>query len=153
MNTHPVSGWASALRVHRNTISTTVFKTLVEPCQIAMRAGLKKCVQFTRNRSQCCDIWTSLGAHLWRILSPDAVIRRLPAHCRLKTYDSQRSCDLRSPYATDRCNSAGVLEQMPAIELRHSTQNRTAPTATSPLRSTLIVNPRSPSGLAKSEPY
>ena len=40
MNTHPASGRASALRV-KFAPSTTIFKTRISPCRIAVRVEIK----------------------------------------------------------------------------------------------------------------
>ena len=128
------------------------FQTRCQPCRIAVRADIEKSVHSTENQSRFGAIWTSLSSNRRRIPSPGAVTLRFTADCRLKTAASQRSCNLLFPRAARRCSSTGLLEQMPRSCDRRASA-RMARTATSPLRSTPIVTPRSPSALAKSKPY
>ena len=53
---HPASGRASALRA--NCRSTTIFKTRITPCRIAVRADHEKCDQLTENRRRFCGLIT-----------------------------------------------------------------------------------------------
>ena len=59
------------------------------------------------------DICTSSGDQQSQILSFGHRHLQFPEHHRLKTEPSQRCCELRFPYAASRCNSTGLLEQMP----------------------------------------
>lgn len=78
-------------------------------------------------------------------------ILRFTDDCRLKTNDLQPRCALRYPYQTGRSNSNGLLEQRPRSRDRRASA-RMALTATSPLRSTLIVTLRHSSAPTKSKP-
>ena len=113
MKTHQASGRASALRGGHTIAPTANFKTRIEPCRIAARDDLEKCEQFTKNRPRGSDICTPSGDQQSRIPSREALPLRFTDDCQLKTDDSQRSCGLRFPYATCRCNTTGLLEQMP----------------------------------------
>ena len=113
MNTQPASGWASALRVNLATTPTTIFKTRIKLCRIAVRANHEKCEQITTSRRQNYAITTTFGDQQMRVRSFNPAFARFTEHCQLKTDDLQRTCRLRFPYGTDRCNTTGLLEQMP----------------------------------------
>ena len=113
MKTRKASGRASALRVGHTIAPTANFKTRIEPCRIAARDDLEKCEQFTKNRPRGSDICTSSGDQQSRIPSRRDMTQRFTDHCRLKTDDSRRSGALRFPYAASRCNTTGLLQQMP----------------------------------------
>ena len=68
---------------------------------------------FKENRPHSGDIPTSSEDSQTQTLSFGHGTLRFTDDCRLKTDDSQRSCGLRFPYGTGRCNSTGLLEQMP----------------------------------------
>ncbi len=108
----PVSGGASAHRYNLAS-STTIFKTRIQSCPIAMRADIKRSIHFMKNRPRVGGVQTSLSADPRRIRALDAAKLRFPAHCRRKTDHSQRRCELLFPYGTGRSNSNGLLEQMP----------------------------------------
>jgi len=114
MNTqsHPASGAASA---HRYDLapSTTVFKTRLKPCRIAVRADIKKSRPSTEKRPRFAAIWATLSTDLSRILALGVAPLRFSAHCRLKTADSERSSELLFPIGTGRSNWNGLLEHMP----------------------------------------
>ena len=139
MNRHPL-------------IITSHFHTRSKPYRIAVRADIEKSLHSKENQPRFGAIWTSLSRDRHRIPSPGAVTLRFTDDSRLKTGDSQRSCNLLFPYAACRRSTTGLLEQMPRSCDRRASA-RMARTATSPLRSIPIVTPRSPSALAKSKPY
>jgi hypothetical protein len=147
----PASGRASALRVNIAATSTPIFKTRNAPCRIAVRAEIKKSINCNKNRCRIAVRWASRGVFQRRNMPFSRPILRFNDDCRLKTADSQPHCGLRFPYRTGRCNANGLLEQMPRSGDRRASA-RTALIATSPLRSSLTVTPRSPSALAKSKP-
>ncbi|MDA1229679.1 MAG: tyrosine-type recombinase/integrase [Planctomycetota bacterium] len=93
--------------------STTIFKTRIKPCRIAVRADIEKCAQLRKKRLRFGAISTSLRADLRQTLSPGAVTRHFTDHDRLKTDDSQRRCELCFPYGTRRRSNTRLLEQMP----------------------------------------
>ena len=66
-----------------------------------------------QKRRLCSSVDASIGDHQRTIPSLSPTRMRFPDDCQLKTAASHRSCDLRFPYATCRCNSNGLLEQMP----------------------------------------
>ena len=113
MKPPPASGAASAHRVHRHTTSTPIFKTRNAPCRIAVRAEIKKSINFNKNRCRLAVRWTSRGVDQRRNMPFSRPILRFTDDCQLKTADSQPRCGLRFPYRTGRCNSNGLLEQMP----------------------------------------
>lgn len=132
--------------------STVNFKTRCQPCRIAVRADIENSVHSKENQPHLGAIRTSLSSDRHRIPSPGAVTLRFTDDWRLKTGNLQRSCNMLFPYPARRCTTTGLLEQMPrSLDRRASA--RMARTATRPLRSTLIVTPRSPFALAKSKPY
>jgi len=91
--------------------------------------------------SPCCiPLTLRLAA---KVLSGRKDLQKSPNHIPVK---------LLFPYATGRRSTNGLLEQMPRSEDRRASA-RMARIATSPLRSTSIVTPRSPSALARSKPY
>jgi hypothetical protein len=152
MKPPPASGRASALRVNIAATSTTIFKTRITPCRIAVRSEIKKLRNSTKNRTHFNAIWTLLGADWWRIESSGRPELRFSENRTLKTENLQRRCNLRFPYGTCRSHSNGLLEQMPRSEDRRASA-RMALIATSLLRSSLIVTPRHSSAPAKSKPY
>jgi hypothetical protein len=103
-----------------------------------------------KNRTQFGAIWTSLNSARCQILRLGPELLRFSENRKLKTENSQHSCNLHFPYRTRRCNSNGLLEQMPLSGDRRASA-RTALIATSPLRSSLTVIPRHSSAPAKSK--
>ncbi len=151
MKPPPASGRASALRVNIAATSTPIFKTRQGPCRIAVRAEIKKSINCNKNRCRIAVRWTSRGVSQRRNMPFSRPILRFTDDCRLKTDDSPRSSHLRFPYGTGRCNSNELLEQMPRSGDRRASA-RMAFIATSLLRSSRIVTPRSHSAPAKSKP-
>ncbi len=145
------SGAASAHRYNLAS-STTIFKTRMRPCGIAVRAAIEKLLNSNEKRLDFGANCTSLMAAPRRIRSFDPVIVRCADDCQLKPADLQRSCTLRFPYGTGRSHSNGLLEQMPRSRDRRASARR-ALTATSPLRPTIIPPPSLSYALAKSKPY
>jgi hypothetical protein len=150
MKPPPASGRASALRVIIAATSTPIFKTRNTPCRIAVRAEMEKLRNSMKNRTHLGAIWTSIGADRYRIQWFDHLKLRFSENRKPKTENSQRRCNLRFPYGTCRSHSNGLLEQMPQSGDRRASTRR-ALIATSPLRSNLIVTPRSHSATAKSK--
>ena len=107
------SGAASAHRVHRHTTSTPIFKTRNTPCRIAVRAEIKKSINFNKNRCRIAVRSTSRGVFQRRNMPFSRPILRLTHHCQLKTASLRGRCNLLFPYGTGRCNTTGLLEQMP----------------------------------------
>jgi len=165
-NIDPASGAASA---HRYNLapSTTIFKTRFESCGWKDRAEVGPfCRKGLRSVAATCDqtcfdikitspeitapFFVSacdvpLTVHLaaiWKIFSGRTDRQKSPNRIAVK---------LLFPYATGRRSTTGILEQMPRSWDRRASA-RMARSATSPLRSTPIANPRSPSALAKSKP-
>jgi len=99
------SGRASALRVNR--------KTRPMPCRIAVRADIEKSVHSKENQPRFGAIWTSLSSARRQILRFGPKLLRFSENRTLKTENQQHRCGLLSPYAACRCNSTGLLEQMP----------------------------------------
>ena len=90
-----------------------------------------------------CDIALTVRlAAIWKILSGRKDLLKSPKRIARQTL---------FPYATRRRSTNGLPEQMPRSKDRRASA-RMARIATSPLRSTRIVTPRSPSALAKSKP-
>jgi len=81
-------------------------------------------------------------AAIWKILSGRKDLQKWPKRSLLQ---------LLFPYATWRRSTNGLLEQAPRSKDRRAS-TRMAHIATSPLRSTSVVTPRSPSVFAKSKP-
>ena len=152
MKQPPASGRASALRVNIAATLTPIFKTRHAPCRIAVRAEIKKSINFNKNRCRIAVRWASRGVYQRRNMPFSRPILQFTDDCRLKTDDLQPRCGLRFPYRTGHCNSNGLLEQRPRSEDRRASARR-ALIATSHLRSTLIVTPRHSSAPAKSKPY
>ena len=99
-------------RSHDRTVDSN-FKTRCQPCRIPVRAAIEKCEQFGKNRPRFGANCTSHGAELCRIPAFGLRHLRFTDDCQLKTASSQRRCELRFPYAACRCNTTGLLEQMP----------------------------------------
>ncbi len=120
---HPLSGqWmmsrclaSGAASAHRYNLASLIliFKTRMRPCGIAVRAAIEKLLNSNEKRLSFGANCTSLIAAQRRIRSFDLVTPRFPDDCQLKTAASQRSCNLRFPYGTNRRHSNGLLEQMP----------------------------------------
>ena len=112
MKTNPASGAASA---HRYNLapSTMIFKTRCQPCRIAVRADIKASKDPKKKRSHFGGIRTSSEDQQTRIQSYGQATLRFTENRTLKTANSQHRCTLRFPYGTGRCNTTGLLEQMP----------------------------------------
>jgi hypothetical protein len=90
-----------------------IFKTRFQPCGIAVRADIKRCM-FSKGKPRGFGvISTTSGNHQDRIKPFDHPELRFTDDCQLKTDDSQRGCTLRFPYGTGLSSSNGLLEQMP----------------------------------------
>ena len=109
----PASGRASALRVNIAATSTPIFKTRITPCRIAVRAEIKKSINCNNNRCRIAVRSTSRGVDQRRNMPFSRPILRLTHHCQLNTASLRGRCNLRFPYGTGRCNTTGLLEQMP----------------------------------------
>ena len=96
-----------------NILTSIIFKTRSEPCEIALRADIKKLRHSTERRRSFAPICSSHSADWTRIQSRGAVTLRFTDDCPLKTDDSQRSCSSLFPYGTRRSSTTGLLEQMP----------------------------------------
>ena len=112
MKTVPASGVASA---HRYSLAslTTIFKTRIEPCRIAVRADHENYDKLTENRRPLCCLRTPFVDTQSEVPMINRALLRFPEHWRLKTQHSQRRCGLLCPDGTGRRHSNGLLEQMP----------------------------------------
>ena len=142
----PASGRASALRYNLAASSTTIFKTRNAPCRIAVRAEIKKSINFNKNRCGIAVRWTSRGVDQRRNMPFSRPILRFTDDCQLKSADSQPRCDLRFPYGTGRVTQTGFLNKCLELRLGGLAQ----PQAHSAQR--LTVTPGAPYARPKSMP-
>ena len=96
MKTNPASGRASAHRYNLASL-TTIFKTRIEPCPIAVRADIKKSEPLKKKPRGFAAIRSLRIMDPNRIQSSVAASLRFTDHWRLKTDDSQRRCKLLFP--------------------------------------------------------
>jgi len=89
------------------------FKTRITSCRIAVRADIKTSMNPKKKRSHFGGIGTSSEDQQTRIQSYGQAALRFTENRKLKTANSQHRCALRFPYGTGRCNTTGLLEQMP----------------------------------------
>ncbi len=151
MKPPPASGAASAHRVHRRTTSTAILETRNTPCRIALRAEMEKLRNSMKNQTHFGTIWTSLNSSLCQILQFGPELLRFSENRKPKTENSQRRCDLRFPYCTGRCNTTGLLEQMPrshgSMSFGSNGPHRHKPTPLIPDRHSAKSKPGSPVSL------
>ena len=142
-----------------------IFKTRFESCRWKDRAEVgPSCREGLRSVAATCD---HIPVH-FKIMSSEITAPLFVAPCnmpltlrRTAKILSGRKDLLKSPkriarqtffpYATRRRSTNGLPEQMPRSKDRRASARR-ARIATSPLRSTINLTPRSPSALAKSKP-
>ncbi len=120
MKTHQASGRASALRVGHTIAPTANFKTRSDPCRIAVRADLdfpskrssqQHCITRERGPIRPHNVPRHSVAGTLAAQHRGTMTNSLRIH---SPHDSEKPvAQKRFPYAACRCNSTGLLEQMP----------------------------------------